>query len=82
MRKPIKLTQGASKEQQLLERELKELIKKHNMQESFILAFGLSIIGLPIAIIIHICTRKTRSRLKELEMKIDEISVRNAPVIE
>ena len=75
---PTRLTQGASKEQLLLEDELNKLIIKENRKNFIAYLFLISIVGLPIGIILLLVGRKNRKRMKELQNKINEIAINNA----
>lgn len=77
---PTKLTQGATKEQLLLEKEMNNIIVKSNKQTFIALAFMFTIIGFPIGVIILLASKpfKTQKRLRELQAKIDDIIIANA----
>lgn len=74
------LTEGASQEQMLLEKEYHDLLKKSNTMAIISLIFMFTIIGFPIGLLILIFSRpfKTQKRLKILEKQIIEVQIKNA----
>lgn len=77
-------TQGATQEQLVLEKELHKLKKELNKENTIALVLIFSVIGIPIAIIYVILGLKksiNRSkRIKQLQMQIEEIEFKNAPI--
>lgn len=76
---PTKLTQGASKEQLLIEKEMNELIVKCKIRAIIILMLTLTIIGIPIALLFAPKTYKLHKKLKRLQSELDDIIINEAP---
>lgn len=75
---PTKLTQGASKEQLLIEKEMNQLITKNNRTAIIILILTFSIIGFPIALCFIPKAFKTHKRLRYLQGKLDKLIIKEA----
>ena len=73
-------TPGATKEQMKLELELVEVSKQYNLYRYIEFCFCFTIIGAPIALIIHLVKgKKLANKKADLLGRIAEIQIKNAP---
>lgn len=75
---PTKLTQGASKEQLLIEKEMNELIVKCKTRAIIIFILTFTIIGIPIALCFIPKAFKMNKRLKQLQGELDDLIIKEA----
>lgn len=75
---PTKLTQGASKEQLLIEKEMNELITKSNRTALIILILTFTIVGFPIALCFIPKAFKMHKKLKQLQGELDDLIIKEA----
>lgn len=75
---PTKLTQGASKEQLLIEQEMNELIKKSNRKALLILVLLFSIVGIPFTLFFIPSAVKIHKRLKQLQRELNDLIINEA----
>ncbi|WP_250673800.1 hypothetical protein LZ906_006810 [Paraclostridium ghonii] len=76
---PTKLTQGASKEQLLIEQEMNDLIIQSNRLKFLIVILLFSIIGIPLMLYFIPKAVKTGNRLRQLQNELNDLIISEAP---
>ncbi|WP_170074640.1 hypothetical protein [Paraclostridium dentum] len=75
---PTKLTQGASKEQLLIEKEMNELLVKGKTRAVTMFILTFTIIGIPVVLLLAPKTYKIYKRLKQLQGELDDLIIKEA----
>ncbi|WP_250674397.1 hypothetical protein LZ906_017565 (plasmid) [Paraclostridium ghonii] len=76
---PSKLTQGASKEQLLIEQEMNELIIQSNRLKFLIVLLLFTIIGIPLMLYFVPKAVKCGNRLRQLQGELNDLMISEAP---
>jgi phage regulator Rha-like protein len=75
---PTKLTQGASKEQLLIEKEMNELIVKRNKKNYLMIVLFFSVLGIPFMLFLIKPIREMEKRLRELQNELTDLMIKEA----